>query len=81
MERHQHASQPKPVARNKFREPAVDENEEAPRAVRARDVAVAGAGASSSSAGPAAMAPAAGPVVNKDMEICELCLNLSAMGE
>jgi len=30
MERHQHASQPKPVARSKFREPAVDENEEAP---------------------------------------------------
>ena len=58
-----------------------DENEEAPRAIRARDVAVAGAGASSSSAGPAAMAPAAGPGVNEDMEVSELCMNLSAMGE
>ena len=58
-----------------------NENEEAPRAVRARDAAVAGAGASSSSAGPASMAPAALPVINEDMEISELCMNLSAMGE
>ena len=58
-----------------------NESEEAPRAVRARDTAVAGAGASSSSAGPASMAPAALPVIDKDTEICELCMNLSAMGE
>ncbi len=50
-----------------------DEDPEAPPAVRPREAAVAGAGASSSSAGPA--------VIEENMEISELCMNLSAMGE
>ena len=57
------------------------ESEQAPRAVRARDTAVAGAGASSSSAGPASMALATVLIIEENMEICELCMNLSAMGE
>ena len=50
-----------------------DEDPEEPPAVRPREAAVAGAGASSSSAGPA--------VIEENMEISELCMNLSAMGE
>ncbi len=50
-----------------------DEDSEAPPAARPRDNSAAGAGASSSSARPA--------VIEENMDICELCVNLSAMGE
>ncbi len=50
-----------------------DEDSDAPPAVRRRDNTAAGAGASSSSARPAA--------IEENMDISELCANLSAMGE